>query len=78
MLNAFIVWLVENWNIIVDIFMWGFSLLMAIILVAKIYKIVKFDFEMVDAVGLFFVTIWILAIIFIGFDHIRIYLQGFL
>jgi hypothetical protein len=58
--------------------MWGVSLLMVFILSAKIYKIVKFKFETVDAAGLFFGAAWILAIIFFGFDHIRTYLQSFL
>jgi hypothetical protein len=75
---AFIEWLNRNWDIIIEIFMWGLTLLMAFVLAAKIYKIVKLKFEAVDAVGLFFGAAWILAIIFFGFDHIRTYLQSFL
>jgi hypothetical protein len=75
---VFIEWLNENWDLIIDIFMWGMSLLMVFVLTAKIYKIIKLKFEAVDAVGLFFGAAWILAIIFFGFDHVRTYLQSFL
>lgn len=75
---VFIEWLNRNWDIIVEIFMWGLTLLMVFVLAAKIYKIVKFKFEAVDVVGLFFGAAWILAIIFFGFDHIRTYIQSFL
>ena len=78
MLNAFLEWLVINWDLIVDIFMWGLTALMGFILIAKVYKIVKFDFEAVDAASLIFVALWFSAIIFFGFNHIRLYLQSFL
>jgi hypothetical protein len=78
MLNTFVVWLMENWDLIVEIFMWGMSLLMVFVLVAKVYKIVKFEFETVDAVGLLFGAVWIFSIIFFGFNHIKIVLQSFL
>lgn len=75
---VFIEWLTRNWDMIVEIFMWGISILMVFVLVAKIYKIVKLQFEAADAAGLFFVALWILLIIIFGFDHIRVYLQSFL
>ena len=78
MLNAFIIWLTDNWDLIVELFMWSVSLLMVFILAAKIYKIIKFKFETADAAGLFFGAVWILLIIFFGFDHIREFLQSFL
>lgn len=78
MQNAFTVWLAENWDFIIDIFIWGVSLVMAFVLVAKVYKIVKFKFEPFDVVGLFFGALWLIAILFFGFDHIRVYLQSFL
>lgn len=78
MLNAFIVWLVENWDLIIEIFIWSVSLLMAFVLVTKVYKIVKFKFEAIDAIGLFLVALWVFAILFFGFNHIRVYLQSFL
>jgi len=78
MLNAFIAWLIENWNVIVIIFMWGLSLLMVFVLVAKIYKIVKLDFELRDLIGLIVSGLWLLAIIIFGFNHITQYLQSFL
>jgi len=71
-------WLVENWDLLVEIFMWTLTLLMVFVLAAKIYKIIKFKFEAMDSVGLFFGTLWILVIIFFGFNHIREYLQSFL
>ena len=58
--------------------MWGLSLLMVFVLAAKIYKIVKLDFELRDLIGLVVAGLWILAIILFGFDHIRAYLQSFL
>lgn len=78
MLNAFTDWLIRNWDLIVEIFIWGMSLLMGFVLVAKIYKIVKFEFEARDAISIVIAGLWICAIIFIGFDHIRLYLQSFL
>ena len=78
MLNAFIAWLIENWNLIVIIFMWGMSLLMVFVLAAKIYKIVKLDFELRDLIGLIVSGLWILAIIIFGFNHVTQYLQSFL
>lgn len=78
MLNAFTLWLVNSWDMIVEIFMWGMTLLMAFVLTAKVYKIIKLKFETVDSVGLFFGAAWILIIIFFGFDHVRTYLQSFI
>ena len=78
MLNAFIAWLIGNWNLIVIIFMWGLSLLMIFVLVAKIYKIVKLDFELRDLIGLIVSGMWLLAIIIFGFNHVTQYLQSFL
>jgi len=78
MLNAFIAWLIESWNVIVIIFMWGLSLLMVFVLVAKVYKIVKLDFELRDLIGLIVSGLWLLAIIIFGFNHVTQYLQSFL
>jgi hypothetical protein len=75
MLNAIIVWLAENWDFIIVIFMWGVSMVMVFVLAAKIYKIVKLKFEAFDAVGLFFGVLWVLVILFFGFNHIIVYLQ---
>lgn len=75
---VFIEWLNRNWDIIVEIFMWSTTLLMAFVLAAKIYKIIKLKFEAGDAAGLFFGAAWILVIIIFGFDHIRTFLQSFL
>ena len=78
MLNAFLTWLIENWNLIIEVFMWGLSLLLVFVLIAKIYKIMKLDFELRDLIGLILVGLWVTAIIVFGFDHIRLYLQSFL
>jgi len=78
MLNAFIVWLVENWDLIVEVFIWGVSLVMLFVLIAKAYKIIKFKFEAFDVFGLFFGLLWIFAMLFYGFNHIAEYLQSFL
>ena len=77
MLSAFIVWLTEYWDLIVDVFMWSVSLLMVLILLAKVYKIIKFKFEPFDIVGLLFGTLWILLIIVFGFNHMGDYLKSF-
>jgi len=78
MLDAFLQWLIRNWDIIVTVFMWSMTLLMGFILVAKIYKIVKLEFEATDSVGLVFSGMWLLAVIFFGFNHVTQYLQSFL
>lgn len=78
MLNAFVVWLAENWDLIINVFIWGVSLVMAFVLAAKIYKIVKFKFEAFDVAGLFFGAVWLIVIILFGFNNIREYLQSFL
>ncbi len=78
MLNAFIVWLVENWDLIIEVFIWGVSLAMAFVLVAKVYKIIKMKFEAFDVFGLFFGLLWVFVILFFGVNHIREFLQSFL
>jgi hypothetical protein len=78
MLNAFTAWLTENWDLIVEIFMWAMSIFMIFILVVKIHKIIKFNFEALDVLSLFFGAAWILAIVIFGFDHIRQYFLSFL
>lgn len=75
---VFIDWLVRNWDMLVEILMWTLTILMTFVLAAKVYKIIKLKFEAMDAVGLFFAALWILAILFFGFNHIREYLQSFL
>jgi hypothetical protein len=78
MMNTFLEWLVRNWDVMVDVFMWGVSVLMAFVLTAKVYKIVRLEFEIMDVASLIFAGLWFIAILIFGFDHIRIYLQGFL
>jgi hypothetical protein len=78
MLNMFVVWLSANWDLLVEIFIWTLTILMVLVLAAKIYKIIKFRFEAMDTVGLFFGGLWIFAIIIFGFDHIRQFLQNLL
>jgi len=78
MLNVFYDWLVRNWNILIDVFVWGVSAIMAFVVAAKIYKIFKFEFELMDSAGLILGGLWFFAIIIFGFDHIRYYLQSFL
>ena len=76
MLNAFLIWLVENWDIIITILMWGLTALTIYILAAKVYKIYKVNFEMNDSVGLILAAGWILFILLFGFNHVREMLQG--
>lgn len=78
MLNSFIEWLTNNWDVIVVMFMWLMTLLMGFVLIARIYKIVKLEFEATDSVGLVFSSLWLLAVIFFGFNHMTQYLQSFL
>ena len=78
MLDAFLQWLIRNWDIIITVFMWSMTFLMGFIFIAKIYKIVKLDFEASDSVGLIFATLWLLAVVFFGFNHVTQYLQSFL
>ena len=77
-MNAFLEWLVRNWDVLIDVFMWGVSVIMAFVLTAKVYKIVRLEFEIMDVASLIFAGLWFVAILIFGFDHIRIYLQGFL
>ncbi len=76
MLHAFISWLIVHWDFIVLIFMWGASLLMVLVLTAKIYKIMKLDFEPRDLVGAIFSGLWLVTIVFFGFNHMTQYLQN--
>ena len=77
-MNALYLWLTTNWDAIVIIFMWVVTILMAFVIVAKVYEIIRKKFETFDAVELFIAGAWILFIIFFGFDHVRIYLQNLL
>ena len=78
MFDAFLQWLIRSWDTIITVFMWAMTALMGFVLIAKIYKIVKLDFESSDAVGLIFATLWILAILIFGFNHVTQYLKSFL
>lgn len=78
MINAFAGWLIQNWNMIIDVFMWALTILLAVVLAAKIYKIAKLEFEVMDLIGLIASGLWLMTILFFGFDHVRTYLQSFL
>jgi hypothetical protein len=78
MFNAFLVWLVENWNFIITILVWGLTALAVFILAAKVYKIYKVSFEMTDTISLIFGAGWLLFIGLLGFNHVIELLQGVL
>jgi len=78
MLNAFAGWLIQNWNMIINVFMWTLTLLLAVVLAAKAYKIIKLDFGVMDLIGLIVSGLWLMTIVFFGFDHVRTYFQSFL
>ncbi len=71
-------WLIKHWGTIVDIFVWGVTIFMALLLVYLLYKIFKLRFKSIDIIGLVFSVGWILFIIFFGFEHVRLLLQGIL
>lgn len=78
MLNAFPVWLRENWDIIVDIIVWGLTALAVFVVIAKTYKILKVSFEIPDLIELLLAAGWILFLFLFGFNHLRVLLQGVL
>ena len=78
MFDAFLQWLIRSWDTIIMVFMWAMTVLMGFVFIAKIYKIVKLEFESSDTVGLIFATLWLLAILIFGFNHVTQYLQSFL
>lgn len=69
-------WLIENWGTIVDIFVWGITILMAAVLIYLIYKVIRMKFKPIDVIGLVLAIGWMLFILLYGFDHIRLLLQG--
>ena len=71
-------WLIEYWGTIVDIFVWGITIIMFFILAYLLYKIFKLRFKSIDVIGLVVSVGWILFILFFGFDHVRLLLQGIL
>lgn len=71
-------WLIKHWGTIVDIFVWGVTIFMALLLVYLLYKIFKLRFKSIDIIGLVFSVGWILFIILFGFEHVRLLLQGIL
>jgi hypothetical protein len=71
-------WLIEHWGSIVEIFLWGFSILMLFALVWTLYKMFTHRFAVLDAFGLCLSIVWLLLIIFFGFDHVRAFLLGIL
>lgn len=71
-------WLVEHWFTIVNIFVWGLTIFMGLVLGYLLYKIYKLRFKSIDVVGLVFSVGWLLFIIFYGLDHVRLLLQGIL
>ena len=73
MLNG---WLVEHWGSIVEILIWGFSILMLLALFWTLYKMFTHQFRIMDTFGLAVSIVWILFVIFFGFDHIRAFLLG--
>jgi hypothetical protein len=71
-------WMVEHWGTIVNIFVWGVTIFMVLVLGYLLYKIYKMRFKSIDVVGLVLSVGWLLIIIFFGFDHVRLLLQGIL
>lgn len=77
-MNIFFQWLTEHWSVIVDIFMWGFSIAMILLLILKIYKVFKIRFEFIDIYGLAISILWIFLVIIFGFENIKSFLLGIL
>ncbi len=71
-------WLIEHWGTIVDIFVWGVTTTMIIVLAYLLFKIFKLRFKSIDVIGLVISVGWILFVLFFGFDHVRLLLQGIL
>ncbi len=71
-------WLIMHWETIVDVFLWGFSFLMILLLAYMLFKIFKMRFKSIDLIGLVISVGWVVALLLFGFEDIRLFLLGVL
>lgn len=77
-MNELMVALSRNWDLIVTVFMWAVSLLLGLVLVAKLFKALRMEFETTDVLPLAFSILWFAAIVIIGPRDVSLFLKGIL
>lgn len=77
-MNAFMQALSGNWDLIVTVSMWAVSLLLGLVLVAKIFKALRMEFETTDLLPMAVSILWFAAILIIGPRDVAIFLKGIL
>jgi hypothetical protein len=68
----------RNWNLIVDVAMWSLSILLVVVLFAKIIKLLKMEFEFQDIFGFVFPILWLGLLLIIGPGEVSSYIKSLL
>lgn len=77
-MDLFVASVERHWDIIVYVAMWSVSILLGIVLFAKIFKALKMEMEFQDIFGIVVPILWLGLLLVVGPGDVAAFLKGVL
>lgn len=77
-MNAFMDALSRNWDLIITVSLWAVSLLLGVVLIAKVFKALQMEFEFEDFIPSVLAVLWFGILLVMGPGNVSAFLSGLL